>query len=205
MVALETKQMPKGIPLTEDELEQRRNQILEATAGLFLEKGFYETPMHEVAKAAGIGKSTLYDYFSSKDEIIVYAIENSLKEVTQRARAIIGQDTDAKSRLRHLMHMHLNHLLNNRAFFLRLTVEAGRLNRESQDRIQVKRHAYQDMLQDLIEEGITEGSFRPVNAAVAMKTLISMMTPVVFTTRPAGTPAEMLNDALDLFFNGIES
>ena len=56
----------------------------------------------------------------------------------------------------------------------------------------------------LIEEGISDGRFRPVNAAVAMKTLISMMGPVVFTARPAGTPAQMLDDALDLFFNGIE-
>jgi AcrR family transcriptional regulator len=196
--------MPKGIPLTESELENRRREIFDATVDLFLEKGFYETSMREVAEAAGIGKSTLYDYFPSKDDIIVYAIENSLLEITQRAQTILDQDADASTRLRRLMHMHLDHLLQNKAFFLRLTVEAGRLNRESQDRIQVRRHAYQDMLQTLIEEGIAAGSFRPVNAAVAMKTLIAMMAPVVFTTRPAGTPAEMLDDALDLLFNGIE-
>ena len=65
--------MPKGIPLTQNELEQRRQEIFDATVNLFLEKGFYETSMREVAEAAGIGKSTLYDYFPSKDEIIVYA------------------------------------------------------------------------------------------------------------------------------------
>ena len=197
--------MPKGIPLTQYELEQRRGEIFAATVDLFLEKGFYETSMREVAEAAGIGKSTLYDYFPSKDEIIVYAIEKSLEEMTQRARVIIHEDEDAVTRLRRLMHMHMDHLLKNKAFYLRLTTEAGRLHKESQQRIQVQRHAYQDMLQDLIKEGIDEGSFRPVNAAVAMKTLISMMGPVVFTTRPVGTPAEMLDDALDLLFNGMQS
>jgi AcrR family transcriptional regulator len=196
--------MPKGIPLTESELENRRREIFDATINLFLEKGFYETSMREVAEAAGIGKSTLYDYFPSKDDIIVYAIENSLLEITQRAQAILSQNANAGIRLRRLMHMHMDHLLANRAFYLRLTAEAGRLNKVSQNRIQVKRHAYQDLLQNLIEEGIAEGSFRPVNAAVAMKTLIAMMGPVVFTTRPAGTPTEMLDDALDLLFKGIE-
>ena len=59
--------------------------------------------------------------------------------------------------------------------------------------------------QNLIEEGIEEGNFRPVNAAVTMKALIAMMGPVVFTTRPAGTPEQMLDDALELFFKGIEA
>ena len=79
MVALETNHMPKGIPLTRNELEQRRREIFDASVHLFLENGFYETSMREVAEAAGIGKSTLYDYFPNKDEIIVYAIENSIK------------------------------------------------------------------------------------------------------------------------------
>ncbi len=63
--------------------------------------------------------------------------------------------------------------------------------------------AYQDLIQALIEEGIQKGSFRPVNPAMAMKILISMMTPIVFTTRPAGTPEEMLTDGLNLFFDGL--
>lgn len=197
--------MPKGIPLTQEELEQRRSEIFDASVHLFLEKGFYETSMREVAEAAGIGKSTLYDYFPNKDAIIVYAIENSLAEVTRQAQRIIERDEDAGTRLRRMMRMHLDHLLANKAFFLRLTIEAGRLNKVSQNRIQAGRHAYQDLLQRLIEEGIAEGSFRPVNASVTMKALIAMMAPVVFTTRPTGTPVQMLEDALDLFFRGIEA
>jgi AcrR family transcriptional regulator len=54
--------MPKGIPLTEEEQARRRKEIFHASVHLFLSKGFNETSMR-IAEAAGIGKSTLYDYF----------------------------------------------------------------------------------------------------------------------------------------------
>jgi hypothetical protein len=82
--------------------------------------------------------------------------------------------------------------------------EAQRLKVESQQRIQVDRYAYQDLIKNLIEQGISEGSFRPVEPAMAMKTLISMMTPVVFTSRPTGTPEEMLESGLDMILSGLE-
>ena len=63
--------MPKGIPLTEAQQMRRRKEISDASIHLFLDKGFNETSMREIAKAAGVGKSTLYDYFKSKDEILI--------------------------------------------------------------------------------------------------------------------------------------
>jgi AcrR family transcriptional regulator len=197
--------MPKGIRLTEEELEQRRHEIAASAVPLFLAKGFQETGLREIARAAGIGKSTLYDYFPTKDDIIIFVIEENLTDLIVRANAIIAQEKSAPERLRQVMHMHLDFLLENKALFLRLSLEAQRLKAESQQRIQIQRYAYQDLLQDLIEAGIAEGSFRPVNPTMAMKALISMMTPVAFTSRPAGTPAEMLEDALDLVIHGLKA
>ncbi len=195
--------MPKGIPLTQDEIEGRRREITAAAVDLILTKGFNETSMREIAKAAGIGKSTLYDYFTNKDEIILFMVEDPLADLMARARAIIQGDGSAAARLRGVMQMHLGFLLEKKAFYLKLSLEIQRLRLESQQHYQAKRYVYQDLIQALIEEGIAEGSFRPVNPAMATKTLISMMTPIVFTTRPTGTPEEMLEDGLDLFFEGL--
>jgi AcrR family transcriptional regulator len=197
--------MPKGIPLTQEELEERRYEIAHAAADLILERGFNETSVSQIARAVGMGKSTLYDYFATKDEIILYLLDEPLDEVTQRARAIISGGGDATERLYQVMRMHLEVLLRNKAYLLKLTFEAQRLSSDSQAHYQAKRYAYQDMLQDLIEEGIQEGSFRPVNAAMVMKTLLAMMSTLIFTTRPVGTPEEMLEVALDIVLRGIQT
>ncbi len=196
--------MPKGIRLTEQEREDRRREIAHIAADIIFEKGFFETSVSQIAHAAGMGKSSLYDYFSTKDEIVLYLLEEPLSELNQRADEIIAGGGGAIERLRDVMHMHLEILLRNRAFILKLFLAAQSLSVESQQRYQIKRYAYQDRLKGLIEEGISQGSIRPINAAVAMKSLLAIMTPVVFTTRPAGSPTEMLDDALDIFLKGMQ-
>jgi AcrR family transcriptional regulator len=199
----ENIKMPKGIPLTQAELEQRQQEIAQSAVPLIVNEGFNETSMRQIAKAVGMGKSTLYDYFDSKDDIIVYVIKKHMSELLQRAENILAQEGNAAQHLRRIMQMHLAFLLENRAFYLRLLTEAQRLKIESQKRIQVYRYTYQDLLKTVIETGIQEGSFRPVDSTVAMKTLLSMMTPVVYTSRPSGTPEEMLQAGMDLILNGL--
>jgi AcrR family transcriptional regulator len=197
--------MPKGIPLTEEEQERRRKEIFDASAHLFLENGFHETTMREIADAAGIGKSTLYDYFGSKDDIMISYFENELLQITDRAQEIMKQEQSVVEKLRKIMQMHLEYLVDNKNFYLKLTVEAQRLSIQSQQRIQTRRHAYQDMLRNLIEEGIRLGELRPVNALLAARSIFTLLSTAVFTSRPTGTPEEMLEDAMVIFFEGIQA
>lgn len=196
--------MPKGIPLTEEEAEKRRHEIFHRVTAVFLKKGFHETSMREIAEAAGLGKSTLYDYFKNKDEILVYFFEDHLNDLTEEAQKIALQNLSADKRLRQVMENYIKNLQANKSLFMKLTQESQRLKPESQKQIQDKRHAYQDMIRALIDEGIREGVFRKVDSLLAARLLISTMTPVVYGSRFTGTPQEMLQETLDIFFKGVE-
>ena len=197
--------MPKGIPLTEEEHQRRREEIFEASVHLFLEAGFNETSMRAIAKAAGVGKSTLYDYFSSKDEILIFYFENVLREITKNALKISQQDLGVKDKLVRVLQMQLVYMVANKNLFLLLSLEAQRLSPESQARIQMNRHAYQDMLRGLIEEGMRQGEFRATDSLLAVRSLFSLLSSAVYTTRPTGTAEEMFNEALAIFFTGIQA
>lgn len=49
--------------------EERRDAIIDAGLALFQEMGYERTSMNEVAKRVGGSKATLYNYFSSKEEL----------------------------------------------------------------------------------------------------------------------------------------
>jgi AcrR family transcriptional regulator len=197
--------MPKGIPLTEEEQAKRRHEIFHQVVPVFLKKGFHETSMREIAEAAGLGKSTLYDYFKTKDEILVYFFEDQLNDLTAEAQRIAVENCTADVRLRKITEAYIESLQANKSLFMKLSMESQRLKPQSQRQIQQRRHAYQDMIRALIEEGIREGIFRPVNALLAARLLISGMAPVIYTSRVTGTPEEMLKDTLEIFFKGIEA
>lgn len=196
--------MPKGIPLTQEEQAKRRHEIFHQVVNIFLKKGFQETSMREIAEAAGLGKSTLYDYFRTKDEILIYFFEDQLDDMAADAQKIAMQNLPADKRLRQVMEAYLENLQANKSLFMKLTAESQRLKPESQKQIQASRHAYQDMIRALIDEGIREGVFRKVNSLLAARLLLSTMTPVIYGSRFTGTPQEMLKETLDIFFKGIE-
>jgi AcrR family transcriptional regulator len=57
----------------------KRDAILEAALGLFVERGFHGTAVPEVAERAGVGAGTIYRYFASK-EALVNALYQQAKE-----------------------------------------------------------------------------------------------------------------------------
>lgn len=196
--------MPKGIPLTDEILLEKRLAIAHAAAELIFQNGYNETSMSQIARKMGIGKSTIYDYFSSKDEIILLLLDEPLGEVRTRAEEIEAEAGTAVERLTSILEMHLDVLLRDRAFIFKLSFEFQRLPMVVQGRHEIKRQVYQDLLIRLIESGIEDGSFRPVDPDIAVKIMLSTLSSVILTTRPNGTPREMLNKGLDLIFKGLE-
>jgi AcrR family transcriptional regulator len=196
--------MPKGIPLTEEELTRRRGEIMHAALHLFVQKGFPETSMREIAEASGVGKSTLYDYFPSKDDLLIAYVADEVQHMKADAKMIMAQELSVPEKFRRIMRKQLEYLLANKLQNLKISYETQRLGTESLQRIQKHRHAYQDMLCDLMREGIQKGEFRPVNPMLAIRGMYAMLTATVYTTRPTGSMDEMLSDAFDIIFEGLK-
>ncbi|MGW4092898.1 TetR/AcrR family transcriptional regulator [Nocardia sp. NPDC004750] len=56
--------------VSEEHLERRRQQIMDAARRCFARKGFYETSMQDVFAESGLSAGAVYRYFKSKDELI---------------------------------------------------------------------------------------------------------------------------------------
>ena len=61
----------------------KQDQIIEAARQLFYKYGFKKVSMDEIAREAGVTKRTIYMYFSSKEELLKYFIEEELKNMKQ--------------------------------------------------------------------------------------------------------------------------
>ena len=56
-------------------LEARRAEILEAAVKCFIEKGFHYTTMQDIYKAANLSPGAVYNYFDSKENIVIAAVK----------------------------------------------------------------------------------------------------------------------------------
>jgi AcrR family transcriptional regulator len=58
-------------PIREQLIQARRNQILDAAAAVFAEKGFHRATTKEIARTAGVSEGTIYNYFGSKADLLI--------------------------------------------------------------------------------------------------------------------------------------
>ncbi|MGI5134069.1 MULTISPECIES: TetR/AcrR family transcriptional regulator [unclassified Streptomyces] len=70
--------MPK---VTQEYMEARRKQILDAARRCFLRDGFHSTSMQDLFAESGLSAGAVYRHFASKNEMITAIVEESIRDV----------------------------------------------------------------------------------------------------------------------------
>lgn len=70
--------MSKGRGASGQGSTERRQQLLDAARTLFAERGYHETTVDDITRAADVAKGTFYLYFSEKREVYVEVIRSFL-------------------------------------------------------------------------------------------------------------------------------
>ena len=77
---IRTKDIPTQVK-DPDLVKRRRRQIADAAVQLFIEKGFHKTTTRQIARASGFSIGSLYEYFTSKEDILYMVCESIHAEV----------------------------------------------------------------------------------------------------------------------------
>jgi len=85
--------------LRETKKKKTRQAIMASAIKLFSEKGFKNTSVDELAKAAGVGKSTIYGYFHTKNEIFLAFCEDQIDFVFTELAQKRDPDASLKEQL----------------------------------------------------------------------------------------------------------
>lgn len=77
----------KAVPLKARKRQFAHEAIWEAAVGLFVEKGFEQVTVDEVAQAAGISRRTFFRYFNSKNDLMAQTVVAYGEELSRAVRA----------------------------------------------------------------------------------------------------------------------
>jgi AcrR family transcriptional regulator len=68
-----------------------RRRIIHAAAELFVERGLDATTMEEIAAAADVSAGTVYNYFGSKNALLVAGVEADTNQMVEAGRAVLSR------------------------------------------------------------------------------------------------------------------
>jgi len=156
-----------------DVSEERKDQILDAAGEVFAQKGVYAARMDDVAQKSGLSKGTLYWYFNSKDDILIAIFERMFVREFQQLEIIRDSSGTSSEKIITFTHTALADL-NKMLRLMPLAYEFLSLAfRRKFVQESFKRYVnhYIAILVPIIQAGIEQGEFRPVDAtAVAIAT-----------------------------------
>lgn len=88
--------------------QQKRKQIAKSTCDLFIKKGFVNISISEIAGVAGIGKGTVYEYFSNKEDIVFELMSCLQEDYDPRLMESLEKSTTTKEKVIHLFSLYLS-------------------------------------------------------------------------------------------------
>ena len=98
-------------------------QIIEAARKLFSKYGFRKVTMDEIAREANVTKKTVYTYFSSKEELFKYFINEELQNMKKIVEDVEAQENDFYETVHQGIYRLLKYM-NNRKFLKNIFDEA---------------------------------------------------------------------------------
>ncbi|KUK10884.1 MAG: Transcriptional regulator, TetR family [Clostridia bacterium 41_269] len=92
--------------------EEKKRRILDAAAKVFSKKGFHKAKIEEIAKEAGIGKGTIYEYFASKEELF----KEMLSSISRKYIKVFDPQShdSAVEQIRKIIEQHFNFMLEKK-------------------------------------------------------------------------------------------
>lgn len=104
-------------------LSKKRDNILVAAEKIFARFGIKKTTMEEIANAARMGKSTLYYYFKSKEEVYAEVIEKESNLLKSKLQEAIDEVQDPREQLGAYILTRMTYLRNLGNYYTTLTDE----------------------------------------------------------------------------------
>lgn len=161
-----------------DKDEIVRTEILKSAERVFQKWGFNKTTMEDIAREAGKGKSTLYYYYKSKEEILDAVIDVEFQKIIQKARDSALNAKSAKDRMIKYIVESINEMKDKISTYTIIWDEIKRDKNfvsKLREKCQKKEEQY---VQEILVAGIENNEFSFIDKSeipIATKAIIGMI------------------------------
>jgi TetR/AcrR family fatty acid metabolism transcriptional regulator len=156
------KKKPRFIQFNSDENQEseKKKKILTSAIKVIGDKGYQNATIAEIAKDAGIGDATIYEYFKNKEDLLLSIPVEVTKELIPQINEHMMGIKGALNKLRKFIWWWLNYVEKNPGYgsivLLELKTSKTYVSNEA---YQAARNFYKIVL-DIIKEGQEEGSIK---------------------------------------------
>jgi len=157
----------------EEQLQDKRDRILQAVRQVVSEVGFRGAQIAMVAEAAGVATGTVYRHFPSKGELFAKALALNAQHEVDVVASVASSEGSAASRLADAIRVFARRAVQARRLAWAMIAEPAEAEVDAA-RI-IYRRAFADVFEQVIRDGIAAAEFPAQNAAASAACVIGGM------------------------------
>ncbi len=186
--------------------DEFRARIVSVASKIFSRFGFKKTTMEEIAMAAGKGKSSIYYYFNSKEDIFRAVVEMEASELKKDLIAEVSKVEDPIAQLKTYILFRMRKLKTLVNFYTALKSDyLGQMEfieriRKDYDQDEIR------IVTNILKTGIEKGAFiidDPELGAVALVTAMKGLEIPLFIKKEHGNIEDRLDNLINFLFYGL--
>jgi AcrR family transcriptional regulator len=178
-----------------------RDKILAAAVGLFAEYGYHAATMRDIARIAGIQAASIYYHYASKQALLVEIMESHMRQLNANLERIVSKRNTVQQSLYEAISNHIRLHTTFKSEFFIIDTEIRALEDENRAKILALRDQYEDLIQELLREGMEQGVLRQTDIKISSYAIIAMCTEVAQWFRPGGRLS--VQQVIDMYFQMI--
>ncbi len=187
--------------------EEVRTEIVGVARKIFTRYGFKKTTMEEIASASGKGKSSIYYYFNSKEEIFRAVVEREARELKEKLDQTIHRISSPEEKLKNYILFRLRHVRTVKNFYAALNDPyLSRMEFILQIRKEIDSEE-REVVREILEEGMRDGSFQVASSEIGAIAISTMMKglelPLLLNREHQSDREELLEDLVRVLLYGI--
>lgn len=195
------------------EREARSHLILDSAERLFVEKGYLETSIHDIAEAADFSRTSVYQYFASKEEIYLRILERYGDLLTERVSRATAGTSSAPRKIAAFLG-EIRRLIREKPdffslYFIQRHQVEPRLPAELRARLNARRRELENVFRRFYRQGIERGEVRDISVKDASNLFFAQITGMMLLHQYYGeefdvTLDEHLDKSLRLYLEFVE-
>ncbi len=182
-----------------------RDEILDAAAQIFREKGYYATSMQDIARAVNLQKASLYHHVTGKQEILLALLDRALNLLIETVQPLAESTLPPQQKLEKMVAAYLDALIENGDLAAVLLLEHRSLKPELHRRHVPFRDRFENLWRSVLYEGVEQGVFVCEDVHTLTRVLLGAMNWTITWYRPRGrlSVAEIAAHISHVFLHGL--
>jgi AcrR family transcriptional regulator len=193
-------------PSPEMLLAARREEILDAAARLFAQRGYANTDTQLLADELGVGKGTLYRYFPSKEELFLAAADRVMRELCRHIDERVAGIADPLEQIAEAIASYLAYCAEHTEYVELIIQERAQFKDRKKPTFFEHQEANVESWRSLYRSLIAEGRVRDMPVERITDVLSDLCYGTMFTNHFTGVrkpPEVQAREILDIVFRGI--